>query len=148
MMEIKEEMTAQGHFQFQHSLMTYCFIEDASHATGPGFRGLTPSPGTLRRMTVLMCRVCFTVIFSDGHGPNSWQASASIWWWVISNVGELMAGLWLNTMIVIGSRPVILKHWAALEPSDEWKTVQIIQIRIILHNLKEASDLSLTYAEI
>lgn len=29
-------------------LVTYsCFVEDARHATGPGFRGLTPTPGTL-----------------------------------------------------------------------------------------------------
>lgn len=74
-------------------------------------------------MTILIWCVCFTVISCDGHGPNSWQASASMWRWVISNEGELLpfqedaliAGFWLNTMTVIGSVPMscLRKHRAS-----------------------------------
>lgn len=81
----------------------------------PRFQG--PNTHTKRPsgMTILIWCVCLAVISCDGHGPNSWQASASMWRWVISNEGELLpfqeaaliAGFWLNTMIVIGSVPMI-----------------------------------------
>lgn len=139
--------------------MTYCcFIERGCQSYyWPRFQRPNTHTKHPRGMTVLMWRVCLTVISSDGHGPNSWQASASMWGWVISNVGELLpfqedtliAGLWLHTMIVIGLLPMISfpKHWASLGWAFRWMGNSLYKQQpksnqIIFHSKKKWTNLA------